>query len=63
MQDLVTASEVAQKLKCSRESVVRLIQQGKAAGQLVAGRWVVPAAEVDRLVEQRRAASSSEPAA
>lgn len=54
----LTTSEVARRLKRSRMTVLRLIEDGKiAAIRLANGNFVIERAEFDRFIEAERAAA------
>ena len=51
----LTVSEAAIALRCSRKTVRKMILSGEIAGQKLARRWVIPAAELRRIERQAMA--------
>lgn len=54
-ENSITATEAAVRIGISREAMVRKVQRGECRGEMLAGRWFVPVAEVDRLLDERPA--------
>ncbi len=48
-----TSVEAAHEAGVSRERIVRLVQCGTIEGQLVAGRWLVERASLDRFISNQ----------
>jgi len=53
--ELMTAQEVATRLRVSRETVRRWLRDGKLKGFVVsdAAGWRIPVSEVDRFIDER----------
>lgn len=45
--DLLTAREAAQMLRCNERTIRRKIGDGQLAGVMAAGRWLVPREAID----------------
>jgi hypothetical protein len=41
MSGHIPASEAAQQARISRERLLRKVQQGEIAGEIIAGRWMI----------------------
>ncbi len=57
-RELLTTHQVAAALKVSDGTVRRSLDQGRIVGELVDGRWQIPADELDRLFARERQARS-----
>jgi len=49
----VTTTEAAQQARMSRERLLRRVQAGEIDGQLVAGRWLIDSASLQRFIGQQ----------
>jgi len=56
----ISAPEAAMRLAMSRERVIRLVYGGVLRGRMLAGRWAIPAAEVEAYAARRE--SEAQPA-
>ena len=58
MDGLISASQAAALIGCSKEVLVRKIQRGDLPGRLVAGRWLAEGGYIFALARERRAAAN-----
>lgn len=48
LQDVLSASEAAERLGISRSAVVKAVNEGRLQAHKLGGQWVIPVAEVDQ---------------
>jgi hypothetical protein len=57
--DKILLSQAAMALRVSRERAMRLVLSGQLEGELVAGRWLVTRASLDRFLARQNGASNA----